>query len=59
MNLDECFQILDKYNIVYIYIGTFEKILYPRGKMKFYENVNFKQIFSNQKVDIFKFDNKL
>lgn len=54
-SLNECIEILERYNIDYIYVGELEKYLYPEGIKKFYQNKrNFEQVYSLNGVEIFQ-----
>lgn len=56
-DLRECNQILNAYGIEYIYVGELEKMLYPEGIKKFYENKDcFEKIYFKDNVDIFRFN---
>jgi hypothetical protein len=54
-NLKKCIQILEKYDIDYIYVGELEKNLYPNGIKKFFSCSNFELIYYTDNVSIFKY----
>ncbi|MCI0564889.1 MAG: hypothetical protein MN733_41005 [Nitrososphaera sp.] len=57
IDIQRCFDILNKYNIQYIYIGKLERSLYPAGVSKFFSSERFDVVYSDGLVSILSYKN--
>jgi uncharacterized membrane protein len=50
-------EVIEKYDISYVYVGSLEKTLYPEGVMKFGQNDHlFTNVYSNEEVTVYQFE---
>jgi uncharacterized membrane protein len=54
-SVKECVEILNRYDISYIYVGELERKLYRDGIDKFENNMNFDLAYSKNGVSVFRF----
>jgi len=56
-DLSVSLDLIKKYGISYVYVGSLENKLYPEGVTKFRQNDHlFKNVYSNQEVTVYQFE---
>lgn len=58
-DLSRATQVLDMYNIKYVYVGKLERNLYSVGVIKFHDERYFNQVYENNSVKIYRYEQGL